>query len=89
MRKFILPLKRGGFLFVNSVRYTMNKLQIYYEKGTLLGNDNAKLLRSAGCKRLTSGWYTVCYRGVNLDNSTICAAKRNKNGQVKQLQAIK
>lgn len=62
----------------------MNKPQIYYQKGTPLGNDHAELLRSAGCKRLTSGWYTVWYRGVNLDNSTICAAKRNKNGQIRQ-----
>lgn len=67
----------------------MNKLQIYYEKDTPLGNDHGELLRSAGCKRLTTGWYTVSYRGVNLDNSTICATKRNKNGHVKQLQAAK
>jgi hypothetical protein len=68
--------------------FNMNKLQIYYKKDSPF-KDVDNLLHSAGCKRLTTGWYTVWWRGVNLDNSTICAAKRNKNGHIKQLQAIK
>jgi hypothetical protein len=56
----------------------MNTLQIHSSQF-----DNAELLKYAGVKRIHDGWYTVQYRGVKLDKSTICAAKRNKNGQIK------
>jgi hypothetical protein len=44
--------------------------------------DNNDLLRYAGVKRIFPGWYTVHYRGVKLDKSTICGAKRNRNGRI-------
>lgn len=44
--------------------------------------NNNSLLRYAGVKKIHSGWYTVNYRGVSLDKSTICAAKRNKLGKI-------
>lgn len=44
--------------------------------------DNNELLRHAGVKRIYPGWYTVHYRGVKLDKSTICEAKRNRKGQI-------
>jgi hypothetical protein len=56
----------------------MNTLQIHSSQF-----DNAELLKYAGVKRIHDGWYTVQYRGVTLDKSIICAAKRNKNGQLK------
>lgn len=59
----------------------MKTLQIFYDSEA--GNqDNAELLRFF-YQRLKTGWYTVSYNGVNLDNSTICAAKRNKKGEFK------
>jgi hypothetical protein len=45
--------------------------------------DNNRLLRAAGIKRIFSGWYTVQYRGVSLDSSTIVSAKRNRNGLIR------
>jgi hypothetical protein len=61
----------------------MNTLQIFHDSRASGGSrDNSKLLRHF-YKRLKTGWYTVNYRGVNLDDSTICAAKRNKKGELK------
>lgn len=60
----------------------MNTLQFFYDKNQ--NSDEGALLRAAGLKRLHEGWYSVQYRGVKLDKSTICAAKRNKNGQIKE-----
>lgn len=42
------------------------------------------LLRAAGVKRIHLGWYTVHYRGVTLDCSTICAAMFNPKGAIRQ-----
>lgn len=47
--------------------------------------DNDDLLRTAGVKRIHPGWYTVHYRGVSLDKSTICAATRNRKGEIRDL----
>lgn len=47
--------------------------------------DNDDLLRAAGIKRIHPGWYTVQYRGVSLDQSTICSAKRNRKGEIRYL----
>ena len=58
----------------------MNTLQIEAHK-----LDNDDLLRAAGIKRIHPGWYTVQYRGVSLDQSTICAAKRNRKGEIRDL----
>jgi len=44
---------------------------------------NRELLRFAGVKRIFPGWYTVHFRGVSLDKSTICGAKRNPKGEIK------
>lgn len=60
----------------------MNTLQFFYDKNQ--NSDEGALLCAAGLKRLHNGWYFVQYRGVSLDKSTICAAKRNKNGQIKE-----
>jgi hypothetical protein len=40
------------------------------------------LLKAAGVQRIHSGWYTVTYDGVALDESTIRRAKRNRNGEI-------
>lgn len=45
--------------------------------------DNDDLLRAAGVKRIHPGWYTVQYRGVRLDRGTICAATRNRKGEIR------
>jgi hypothetical protein len=45
--------------------------------------DNNRLLRAAGVKRISQGWYTVEYRGVSLDASTIVSAKRNRKGAIR------
>lgn len=47
--------------------------------------DNDDLLRAAGVKRIHPGWYTVQHRGVSLDQSTICSAKRNQKGEIRDL----
>lgn len=60
----------------------MKTLQIFHDTKALGSRDNSALLRFF-YKRLKTGWYTVCYNGVNLDLSTICAAKRNKKGEFK------
>ena len=44
--------------------------------------DNPSLLYAAGVKRIHAGWYTVTYRGVSLDRSTITSAKRNYKGLI-------
>lgn len=58
----------------------MNTLQIEARK-----LDNNDLLRAAGVKRIHAGWYTVQYRGVRLDQSTICSATRNRKGEIRDL----
>ena len=42
--------------------------------------DNNAILRAAGVKRIHPGWYSVCYRGVSLDRSSVCGASRNPRG---------
>lgn len=49
--------------------------------GDSISNNN--LLKSAGVKRIHSGWYSVKFNGVALDKSTIVSAKRNKSGLIK------
>ncbi len=45
--------------------------------------DSRDLLKSAGVKRIREGaWYTVTYRGIKLDNSTITGAKLNRKGEL-------
>jgi hypothetical protein len=44
--------------------------------------DNNALLRAAGVRRIHAGWFTVFYRGVVLDQSTICHAQRNRKGAI-------
>lgn len=56
----------------------MNTLQIEAHK-----SDNDALLRAAGVKRIHKGWYTVQHRGVCLDRGTICAASRNRKGEIR------
>jgi len=56
----------------------MQTLQI--EAGKM---DNNALLRAAGVRRIHPGWFTVFYRGVALDQSTICHAQRNRKGAIK------
>lgn len=46
-------------------------------------SDNDDLLRAAGVRRIHHGWYTVQWRGVRLDRSTICSAVRNRGGRIK------
>lgn len=58
----------------------MKTIQIEVKKESL---ENHYLLRAAGVRRVHVGWYTVSYNGAKLDNSTVCSAKRNKNGQIK------
>lgn len=58
----------------------MKQIQIEYVP--YLNNDNAEILRVFK-KRLYPGWYTVSYRGVCLDKSTVCAVERNPNGEIK------
>jgi hypothetical protein len=50
-----------------------------------LTHGNPELLRAAGIKRIHAGWYTVTYRGQQLDCSTITSAKRNPKGEIKFL----
>ena len=64
----------------NNTETTMNTLQIEAHK-----LDNDDLLRAAGTKRIHPGWYTVQHRGVSLDRSTICSAKRNRKGEIRDL----
>ena len=45
--------------------------------------DNRKILRAAGVRRVHPGWYTVGFRGPALDRSTVCAAKRNPKGAIR------
>jgi len=45
-------------------------------------SDNNEILRSAGVKAIHQGWYSVQYRGISLDKSTVCGAKRNKKGEI-------
>lgn len=44
--------------------------------------DNSEILRAAGIKRIHSGWYTVTYRGLKLDRTTVTSAKRNPKGEI-------
>lgn len=41
-----------------------------------------QILRAAGVKRIHPGWYTVHWRGVSLDCSTVCSARRNRGGEI-------
>jgi len=60
----------------------MKTIQI--ESGIKYTNgDNDDLLRSAGVKRIFPGWYTVQYRGVIPDCSTVVCARRNRGGKFK------
>lgn len=45
--------------------------------------DNDDLLKAAGVKRIYPGWYTLCYRGVIPDNSTVVSAFRNRGGKIR------
>lgn len=45
--------------------------------------DNDDLLRSAGVKRIFSGWYSLQFRGVIPDSSTVTNAWRNRGGKIK------
>ena len=45
--------------------------------------DNDDLLRAAGVKRILPGWYTLQYRGVIPDSSTVINAWRNRGGKIK------
>lgn len=47
--------------------------------------DNDDLLRAAGIKRIHPGWYTVQYRGPWLGRQSICSAKRNRKGMIRDL----
>ena len=46
------------------------------------GNNN-DLLKAAGVKRIYPGWYTLQYRGVIPDSSTVTCAWRNRGGKIK------
>ena len=46
---------------------------------------NNILLRAAGVRRIHPGWYTVHYRGAVLDCNTICAARRNRKGEIRYI----
>lgn len=50
--------------------------------------DNDSLLKTAGVKRIHPGWYSIAFRGVALDSSTICAAHRNRGGEIKQQHEV-
>ena len=45
--------------------------------------NNNHILRAAGIRRIHSGWYTVQYRGISLDASTVCGARRNRKGEIR------
>lgn len=47
-----------------------------------ISDDDDNILRAAGVKRITPGWYTVGYNGVVLDRSTVAWAKRNVGGEI-------
>ena len=60
----------------------MKTIQI--ESGVSFTNgDNNELLRAAGVKRIFPGWYSVTYRGVIPDSSTVVSAVRNRGGKIK------
>jgi hypothetical protein len=48
-----------------------------------VNSNNDDLLRVAGVKRIFPGWYTVQYRGVIPDYSTVVCAWRNRGGKIK------
>lgn len=56
----------------------MNTIQIEANK-----SNNNEILKSAGVRRIHNGWYSVDYRGIVLDRSTVCNAKRNRKGEIK------
>ena len=59
--------------------------EIQIESGVRFTNgDNDDMLRAGGVRRIFPGWYTVSYRGVVPDNSTIVHAQRNRGGKIKQ-----
>lgn len=61
----------------------MKTIQI--ESGVKFTNgDNDDLLRAAGVKRIYPGWYSVTYRGVIPDCSTVIHAERNRGGKIRQ-----
>jgi hypothetical protein len=62
----------------------MNTIQIKSNTDLNDGKPNNELLRAAGVKRIHPGWYTVEFRGGDLDRSTVCGAKRNLKGGIKQ-----
>lgn len=45
--------------------------------------NNDDLLRAAGVKRIFPGWYSLRYRGVIPDCSTVVCAWRNRGGKIK------
>lgn len=45
--------------------------------------SNDDLLRAAGIRRIFKGWYSLCYRGIIPDCSTVVWAKRNRGGEIK------
>lgn len=58
---------------------------IQIESGVKYTNgDNDELLYAAGVKRISRGWYSLCYNGVIPDCSTVVWAKRNRGGKIKQ-----
>lgn len=42
-----------------------------------------EMLRDAGVKRIHPGWYTVFFRGVYPDSTTVCGARRNRKGEIR------
>ena len=60
----------------------MKTTQLFYHPQIADAANNGEILKVLR-KRLKAGWYTVGWRGVTLDKSTICLAERNRGGELK------
>lgn len=68
---------KSDYPFLGQGRFMKTQIQIQADF------DSRDLLKSAGVKRIREGaWYTVTYRGIKLDNSTITGAKLNRKGEL-------
>lgn len=52
------------------------------QMATCMNDYDRHILKMGGIKRIHGGWYSVTFRGVKLDASTVISAKRNKGGKI-------